>query len=341
MPDYPTLTGAESLPSSMTAQVIHRFGGGDELVSGSVPVPAVGPTDVLIRVESAGVGSWDREERAGHYDGVFGVPSTFPYILGWDGAGTVATVGDEVTTVGLGDRVYAASTPVPRGGFYAEYAVVDEAHVAAVPDSLDTASAGALGWDALTALSGIEALDLHEGQSLLILGASGGIGHLALQFAQRAGVRVLAIASGADGVALARALGAEGAIDGRSDDIQAAARAFSPSGVDGALTTVGGEAAARAFRALRPGGVAAWPNGVTPAPVVPAGVESRPFDGDRSAPALARLNEIVNAGPFVVHLARTFPFSQVRDAHDALESHFIGKIALVRDDAPSIEGAGR
>lgn len=341
MSDYKTPASTEGVPTSMTAQVIHRFGDSDELVDAVVKVPEPGPTDVLISVESAGVGSWDREERAGHFDGVFGVASTFPYVLGWDGAGIVVAVGNDVTRVRVGDRVYAATTPLPRGGFYAEYAVVDEEHVALVPASMTTASAGALGWDALTALSGMEALDLTEGQSLLILGASGGIGHLAVQFARRAGIRVLAVASGADGVALTSSLGAEMAIDGRSDDVEAAISAFAPGGLDAVLTTVGGEAAERAFRTLRPGGAAARPNGVTPVQAVPVGVVTHLFDGDRSAQALERLNEIIDTGAFAVHLARTFPFSEARDAHAALESHFIGKIALVREGDAVVDGAVR
>ncbi|WP_315073277.1 alcohol dehydrogenase catalytic domain-containing protein [uncultured Microbacterium sp.] len=113
------------MPTMMRAIILDRFGDEGELREQSVPIPAVGEGDVLIRIDVAGIGSWDREEREGHYEGAFGVPSTFPYILGWEGAGTVEAVGADVTRFAPGDRVYAASTPVPRGGFYAEYAVVE------------------------------------------------------------------------------------------------------------------------------------------------------------------------------------------------------------------------
>lgn len=118
----------------MTAVVLDGFGSIDKLQIRRIPVPEVGDDDVLIRVEFAGVGSWDAVERAGDYDGVFGVASSFPYVLGWDAAGTVAAVGPNVTRFNVGDRVYAATMPAARGGFYAEYGVVEERFVARVPE---------------------------------------------------------------------------------------------------------------------------------------------------------------------------------------------------------------
>ncbi|WP_206062087.1 alcohol dehydrogenase catalytic domain-containing protein [Nonomuraea basaltis] len=85
-------------------------------------------------------------------------PSTFPYVLGWDSAGTEAAVGRNVTRFDVGERVYASTMPLPRGGFYAEYAVVEAEFAARVPDRLPTEQAGAMAWDALTALSGLERL---------------------------------------------------------------------------------------------------------------------------------------------------------------------------------------
>jgi NADPH:quinone reductase len=195
--------------NTMQAAVIDRFGGIENLELRTLPLPEVGSTDVLIRVEVAGIGSWDAEEREGGYEGIFGLESTFPYILGWDGAGTVAAVGQEVTRFKKGDRVYAASTPLPRGGFYAQYAVVGADNVSHVPSRLTMEQAGVMPWDALTALSGLDELGLKQGDTVMILGASGGIGHFAVQFAKRAGARVLAVASGEDGVTLANESGAD------------------------------------------------------------------------------------------------------------------------------------
>ncbi|MGP3937596.1 quinone oxidoreductase family protein [Nonomuraea sp. KM88] len=312
----------------MNAVVLDRFGGIDELSARRIPLPQVGDDDVLIRVEFAGVGSWDAVEREGDYDGAFGVASAFPYVLGWDAAGTVAAVGRNVTRLDVGERVYAATMPVPRGGFYAEYGVVEAEYVARVPDRLPTEQAGAMAWDALTALSGLDLLGLRPDQTLMVFGASGGIGHLAVQLARHNGIRVLAVASGDDGVALARRLGADHAVDGRKDDVLAAAFDFAPGGLDAALVTVGGEIAERSLRAINNSGRIAWPNGVLPVLATSPGAPVSYYDGDRSRTTTDRLNAIVQASSFEVHVARTFPMERVEDAHRALKDHYVGKLAL-------------
>jgi len=318
----------QPLPGSMRASAIDGFGGVERLSMQTVPVPEIGPDDVLIRVEVAGLGSWDAGERAGHYDGGFGFKSTFPYILGWDGAGTVAAVGERATRFAAGDRVYAASMPLPRGGFYAEYAAVAEDHVALIPGGLTIEQAAAMPWDALTALSGVDTLGLKPGATLMVFGASGGIGHMAVQLARRLGARVLAVASGDDGVALVNRLGADAAVDGRREDVVAAARGFAPDGLDAALVTAGGEVADRALTAMRDGARVACPYGVVPAPVVPPGTQLIRYHGERGAEATDRLNHLIDTGPFEVHVARTFGFDQAPEAHRALERHYVGKLAL-------------
>lgn len=312
----------------MNAVVLDRFGGPDELSPRRIPVPEVGDDDVLIRVEYAGAASWDAVEREGHYDGAFGVASAFPYVLGWDAAGTVAAVGRNVTRFDVGERVYAATMPVPRGGFYAEYGVVEAEFVARAPDRLPTEQAGAMAWDALTALSGLDLLGLRPDGTLMVFGAGGGIGHMAVQLARHSGVRVLAVASGDDGVALARRLGADEAIDGRAVDVPAAAAKFAPGGLDAALVTAGGAAAERALRAVKDSGRIAWPNGVLPDLSTSPAAKVLHYDGDRSRTGTDRLNAITEASSFEVHIARTFPLERAADAHRALNDHYVGKLAL-------------
>ncbi|QNG18814.1 NADP-dependent oxidoreductase [Rhodococcus triatomae] len=314
--------------SQMNAVVLDRFGGVEELSQRSIPVPEVGEDDVLIRVEVAGVGSWDAEERNGEYEGAFGIASTFPYVLGWDAAGTVAAVGRNVTRFEIGDRVYAATTPVPRGGFYAEYGVVEAEYVAHLPDRLPIEQAGAMAWDALTAQSGLDLLDLRPGQTLMVFGASGGIGHMAVQLARHRGVRVLAVASGDDGVALAERLGADAVVDGRRDDVPAATSEFAPNGLDAALVTVGGDVTERALGAVKASGGIAWPNGVYPALATSPAAAVSYYDGDRSRAATDRLNAVIEAGAFRPHIAQTFPLGQAQDAHLALRDHYVGKLTL-------------
>ena len=241
--------------NTMQAAAIDRFGGIETITLRTLPVPEVGPDEVLIRVESAGVAVWDVFEREGGFAQMFGIEPKFPYVLGSDGAGTVAAVCEQVSRFKEGDRVYAATLTNPKGGFYAEFTAVKADNVSHVPDKLTTEQAGVMPSDAMTALRGLDdMLDLKQGEALMIFGASGGIGHLAVQLAKRMGARVLAMASGDDGVALATRLGADAVVNGRKDDVAAAAREFAPDGLDAALVTAGGETAERALAAVRDGG---------------------------------------------------------------------------------------
>lgn len=324
----------QTIPDAMQAAAINRFGGIDEIKMQTVPVPDIGSDEVLIRVESVGVGVWDKWEREGLFLELFreryGVEPTFPYVIGFDGAGTVAAVGKAVTRFKEGDRVYADRHINPKGGFYAEYAVVKADFISLIPGDLTVEQAGAMPVDAITALLGLEdTLRLTEGESLLIFGAGGGLGHLAVQLAKRMGVRVFAVASGEDGVALARRLGAEATVNGRKDGVVAAARRFAPNGLDAALLTAGGEAAQRVLEAVREGGRVAYPRGVKPEPDARAGVTVKEYVGDEaSREVFENLNRLIAAGPFEVHVARTFPLEQAGEAHRALGEHYLGKLVL-------------
>ena len=288
----------------MQAAAIDRFGGIETITLQTLPVPEVGPDEVLIRVESAGVGVWDPFEREGGFAKLFGTEQKFPYVLGTDGAGTVVQVGEQVNGFKEGDRVYAAALTNPKGGFYAEFAAVKADNVSHVPDKLTTEQAGVMPCDALTALRGLDdMLGLKPGETLMIFGAGGGIGHLAVQLAKRMGARVLAVASGEDGVALARRLGADVVVNGRKDDVAAAAREFAPAGLDAALVTAGGETADRALAALRAGGRVAYPHGVMPEPKVRPDVRVSSYDVIIDRAAIAKLNRLIEAGPFEVHVA--------------------------------------
>jgi NADPH:quinone reductase len=320
---------AKTTPEMMRAVALDQFGGIEQLKLQTLPVLEVGPGEVLIRMESAGVGVWDPFEVEGGFAKMFGVEPKFPYVPGSDGAGTVEAVGRGVTRFKVGDRAYVFTLMNPKGGSYAEYVVVSAEQTSHIPAKLPTAQAGAMPVDAMTALRGLEdTLQLKAGESLMILGAAGGIGHMALQLAKRMGARVLAVASGDDGVALAKRLGADAAVNGRKDDIAAAARKFAPDGLDAALLTAGGDVAAKALGTMRNGGRIAYPNGVEPVPKSPPGVTAKSYDGMPDPEAIEKLNRLIEAGPFEVHIAQTFPLERAADAHRALEAHYLGKLAL-------------
>jgi NADPH:quinone reductase-like Zn-dependent oxidoreductase len=320
----------EAVKKTMQAVAIDRFGGPETIHLETLPVPEVGPDEVLIHVESAGVGVWDPFEREGGFAQMFGTEPRFPYVLGSEGAGTVAAVGERVSRFQPGDRVYAATLTNPKGGFYAEYTATTADNVAPIPDKLTTEQAGVMPVDAITALCGLDkTLSLRPGESLMIFGASGGIGHLAVQLAKRMGARVLAVASGDDGVAFAERLGADVVVDGHKDDVVDAARKFAPNGLDAALVTAGGKATDRALTAVRDGGRVAFPSGVEPEPKVRPGVNVTRYDGIPDPELIEKLNRLIEAGPFEVHVARTFALDQAAEAHRALDEHFLGKLALV------------
>jgi NADPH:quinone reductase len=325
----PSVAMAETKQGTMQAVAIDRFGGLDTLRVQTLPIPEVGPQEILIHVESAGIGVWDPFEREGGFAESYGFQPKFPFVLGSDGAGTVAAVGERVSRFKAGDRAYAVSLMNPKGGCYAEYLVVKEDQASPIPDNLPTEQAGAMPVDAITALRGLDdTLHLTAGESLMIFGASGGIGHLAVQLAKRMGARVLAVASGDDGVALAKRLGADAVVDGHRHDVATAAREFAPKGLDAALLTAGGEAADRALTALREGGRIAYPHGVEPEPKARPDLTIQGYDGTPDPEAIERLNRLIEAGPFEVHIARTFSLEQAAEAHRALDTHYLGKLAF-------------
>jgi NADPH2:quinone reductase len=320
----------QTLNKTMKAVAIDRFGGIETLKTRELPIPDVGADEVGIRVEAAGVGVWDPFEREGGFAKEFNVEPRFPLVLGSDGAGTVDAVGDNVRHFKKGDRVYGIAFLNPKGGFYSEYAVVKESSVSRIPGKLSMPQAAAMAVDAITALEGLDTtLGLKNGESVLILGASGGVGHLAVQIAKRMGARVLAVASGDDGVAFVRGLGADKVVDGKKDDIVAAARQFAPQGLDAVLLTAGGEAAEKALSTLRQGGRAAFPNGVERIPKERAGIKIQSYNGEYAPPPFEKLNRLIEAGLFEVHVARTFNLDQAADAQRALEDHYLGKLALI------------
>ena len=244
------------IPNTMRAIAIDRFGGPEVLVIHELPVPRIAPQEVLIASDTAGVGIWDAKAR----DGAWAESDRFPLILGADGSGVIAAIGSNVKRLSIGDRVYACSYNNPKGGFYAEYVAVAASKVAPIPDGLDMVRAGALPTIALTALQGVDdALGIEEGESIIVHGASGNVGMLAVQFAKRKGARVLATASGKDGMKFVRRLGVDEAIDGKADDIKAAANEFAPDGINAVLAFIGGKELTRCLDALRKGGRLAYP----------------------------------------------------------------------------------
>jgi len=315
------------VPRTMFAAAIDRFGGPDVITPHALPVPVVDAGEVLIAVDTAGVGRWDADVREGFFASR---KPHFPLVLGFDGAGVVAAAGSRVRRLKVGDEVYSYNWANPKGGFYAEYVVVPADKAAPIPKRLDLRHAGAIPITGLTALQGIDdALGLKKGETIIIHGASGGVGTLAVQFARLRGARVFATASGKDGVELVREMGAHAVVEGKRPDIDDQARRFAPDGVDAVLALAGGDALELCLNALRPGGRVAHPNGVEPAPKKRRGMTLIRYDGISGVRELERLTAAVQAAKLKVPVAECYPLAQARKAHEHLaEGHVVGKIIL-------------
>jgi NADPH:quinone reductase len=312
------------IPETMKAAAIDRFGAPDVLRLHTMPVPKITSGQLLIRVRTAGVGSWDASIR----DGTWAENRDFPQILGTEGCGTVVAVGARVKRFEVGDEVFGFA--YPEGGFYAEYVALAASKVGRRAARLDDVEAGAVPIIGLTALQGVDdALGLERGETVIVHGASGNVGMIALQFARLRGARVLATASGRDGLAFVKRLGADAVVDGKKDDIVAAARAFAPDGVDAVLAFVGGKELTQCLNALRKGGRLAYPHGIEPEPRKRKGLKATAYDGEPGARQFEQLAQAIEMARLQIPIAKTFPLRSAAAAHRLIEKgHVLGKIVL-------------
>ena len=321
-------TPPPTIPATMKAAAIDRFGPPAVLTLHTLPVPKPGPREVLIALHAAGVGVWDLEVRDGSWR-PYGRPK-FPFVLGTDGAGIVAAKGARASRFRIGDRVWAYHYANRKGGFYAEYVAVNASHVGRVPKHLDLLHAGGAATTGFTALQGIDdALRLRWGETVLIFGASGAVGTLAVQFAKSRRARVLATASGRDARLLVRRLGADAVIDARSAGAIAQLRKLAPDGLDAALALAGGAALEQCLSLVRPGGRVAYPNGVEPEPRRRPGVHLLAYDAVAGPREFARLERAAVRARLRVPIAAVYPLAQAAKAHARLErGHILGRLVL-------------
>ena len=316
----------------MRAIVRDTYGGPDVLRLERVPRPVVGGDDVrrtgvrlgiggddvLVRVRAAGVdrGVWHMMTGLPYLGRLaFGVRKPKARILGMDLAGTVEAVGPDVTRFAVGDAVYGSGS-----GSYAEYAVASESKLAAKPQSLSFEQAAAVPVSAVTALVGLRAGKIGEGQKLLVTGASGGVGSYAVQLAKAYGAQVTGVCSTGK-VGFVRTLGADRVIDYTRED-------FAATGpYDLILDIAGNPSISRLRHALTPTGTA----------VITGGEGGGKLTGQRltmvlglvRAAELQDLTPLIEAGKIAPALNRTFALAEARDALRFLEGgHVSGKVVL-------------
>jgi NADPH:quinone reductase len=289
----------------MHAVGVRKFGAVPELLAVPVPSPAEG--EILVRLDAAGINPFDWKIS----DGLFRDkrPHVFPLILGVDGAGTVSEVGPTAERFQVGDRVFGQFLHDPVGrGTYAESVVVPEGNaLVLIPPKLTSAVAAALPTAGMAALDCLEDLQLARGQTLLAVGASGGIGSIAVPLAAAAGVRVLAVARAASQERL-RTLGAAESIDVASPDPVGEVRRLAPQGVD-ALLVMAGDASdfARWAAVVRPAGVAV--STIYTAGKIP-GIRAENLNLQPRADLLERLVRAVAEGKVRSPVERTIPLSE-------------------------------
>jgi NADPH2:quinone reductase len=299
----------------------------------SVERPVAGPGQILIRVRAAGVNRPDLLQRLGFYPPPPGAPTT----LGLEVAGEVVVGSGRWKA---GDKVCA----LLGGGGYAQYAVVDARHALPIPEGFDFAHAAALPETVFTVFANVfEHGMLKPGETVLIHGGTSGIGTTAIAMAKAHGARVIATGRGADKKAQALALGADIAVDAKSEDFAEVATAA--GGVDVVLDMVGGSYFDKNVNALNTGGrivyIAALAGPVLEVPVmkimqkraVITGSTLRPRSADEKARLAAEIERVVwpwiAAGKLKPMIDATFPLEDAAAAHAHLEAgEHVGKVVL-------------
>jgi NADPH:quinone reductase-like Zn-dependent oxidoreductase len=305
----------------MKAVRIHSYGGPEVIRYEDAPRPTIAADEVLVAVHATAINPVDLATRAGHFQSM--IPVTFPLTLGLDLSGVVAEVGPNVTGVAVGDAVFGYSNMM-RQGADAEYAVVSATEIAPKPRSLDFVAAAAVPVTGLTAWQALKAADLQAGQSVLIHGAGGGVGSLAVQFAVAKGARVIATAAG-DKLDMVRELGAAEVIDYTTTRFEDVVR-----GVDVVLATVGGEVIERSWGVLKPGGILVTPAGEIDAEAVAArGVRGTGMLTQPNGAQLTEIAALIDAGAVKPVVSTVLPLTEAAQAHELADSgHARGKIVL-------------
>ncbi|WP_329127798.1 NADP-dependent oxidoreductase [Streptomyces sp. NBC_01465] len=300
----------------MKAASFHRFGGPEVLEIVDLPDPHPGPGQIRIAVRAAGVNPSDWKKRQGEMD------QELPQTMGYEAAGVVDELGEGVTDVSVGDRVFGFNT---EGTAQAELTVLS--FYAPIPPSLDFPDAAALPAAIETATRALDQLGVKAGSALLVNGASGSIGSAAVQLAAARGARVIGTASPANHEYL-RTLGAEPVAygEGMADRV----RATAPEGIDLALDVAGSGVLPELI------GLTGGPEHVVTladfAGAQEHGVLFSRGDSGRAVHVLGEIGELIESAGFSLPVAQTFPLAAVAEAHRAGESGRVrGKLVLTVD----------
>ena len=315
--------------ATVKAVRLHDFGASEVLKYEDAPRPQAKEDELLLRVIATAVNPVDAKIRAGGFR-LGGAQPQMPIILGYDIAGIVEVAGAKTTKFKKGDAVYGCLA-IMRGGGDAEFAVAKEDELSPKPASLGFAEAAALpiaagtAWQAL-----VEIAKLSEGQSVLIHGGSGGVGHFAIQIAKARGAKVIATASAANQEFM-KQLGADETIDYKATKFEDVVK-----DVDVVLDTVAGETLKRSYAVVKKGGIIV---SILEPPdrkeLEARGIRGSVFMVSAKSDLFAELTKLVEAKQLKPTISQRLPLAELAKAHQAIDTgHTRGKIVMRVADEP-------
>lgn len=310
----------------MKAMRIHAFDGPEGLQLDELDTPAPGPGEVLVHTRAAGINPIDWKTCAG--GGASGFIDALPFCPGWECSGTVAALGEGVETLRIGDEVMGFIRFPHPAGCYADTIIAPAEQLCLRPAALDPVSAAGLGLAGLTAWQALfEVGHLKTGQSVLVLAAAGGVGHLAVQLAKWKGAYVIGTASSGNKGFL-QSLGCDDTIDYTRQQVETLIH-----DADLIIDCVGGQTAIQALDCLNPHGQMITLPSVTAAEVMAAGAaRDLKVSSMRARPDAAQLHELAmlaSSGKVMLSIADTFALEEAAKAHHlSAHGHIRGKLVL-------------
>lgn len=305
----------------MKAVVLKEYGSADVLSYEDVEKPSPKTDEILVKVHNIGVNPIEWKVRNGLGE-MFGLK--LPIILGTEFSGTVETVGADVKSFKAGDEVFG-NINMMRGGGYAEFLVAKESEIAHKPANVDFENAAAIPVGVLTSWKAIfTTANLQPGQKILIHGAAGGVGSMAVQLAKAKGAYVIGTASGKN-EEFVKDLGADEFIDYTKTKFETVVK-----DVDVVLDTIGGDTQERSFQVLKKGGfLVALPAPPSEELAAKFGVKAEMIQSGPNGKLLEEITPLIEEGKVKAHIETVLPLSEIKKAHELSESgHTRGKIVL-------------
>lgn len=310
----------------MKAAYYKSFGEAGVIQVGEMHLPELKEAEVLVKIKAAAVNPVDAAVRRGLLKTL---PVFFPAIPGWDVAGVIEDRGFAARRFNIGDEVYAyARRPFVQWGTYAEYIVIPESYLALRPKNISWEEAAGIPLVGLTAYQSLYvAGNLQEGQTVLILGASGGIGTLGIQLAKAKNATVVGVASEKNHSYM-KDLGAEHTIDYQNKHVGEEVKKIFPQGVDCIFDAASGETLQQSLTALKKGGTVV--SILNPGHEIDKSINFHYVFVEPNSTQLDDLRTLADSGKIKIHVSEKFPLHKSAEAMKQIETHHTkGKIVIV------------